>query len=127
MSFFDFNGVSDWNMMQQPMQQQGGFTPLAPNAPMQNPYGGSQLPGTQTPDLGNFEFPTGGLPEPLPAKFDSSSFQTAGLNAPQIPSTQSNDMFNLAGLARARSGQEPYERFMGGANFPQLPTGLLGA
>ena len=116
----------------QPQAQTLPFNPQSDGLMMQgvpyDPSQGQQLQGTQFPGLGGFEYPGGGGDdEPLPEIDDSmdSSMMEIGLSQGEAKDMGEGDMYKLMAAARQRSGQEPWERFMGYQGY-QLPTGLLG-
>ena len=70
----------EYNPMPKPNLGIPGMPGAQPQLPGQS-YGGTQLPGTQVPDLGGFNHPGDELPTPLDPKFDSTAFQQAGFGA----------------------------------------------
>ena len=114
---------SNYNPMPKPNLGTPGMPGAQPQQPGQS-YG-SQLPGTQVPDLGGYKHPEGGLPTPMEEEFDSSEFQKAGFGA-EAPELDGVGMAGLMAMAKGRSGQPDYEEFMKSRRYQGLPQGLLG-
>ena len=116
----------EYNPMPKPNLGIPGMPGAQPQQPgMGQPYGGSQLPGTQVPDLGGYKHPEGGLPTPMEEEFDSTAFQQAGYGA-EAPELDGVGMAGLMAMAKGRSGQPDYEEFMKSRSYQGLPQGLLG-
>jgi hypothetical protein len=93
---------------------------------MNQPYGGSALPGTQVPDLGSYKHPASALPTPLPQQSAMSKYgMSAGMGAQAQDPSQGIGMGQLQAMGK-RTGQKPYEDFMSSRGYKGLPYGLLG-
>tara|TARA_R110000803_G_scaffold210829_1_gene284070 strand:- start:15300 stop:15833 length:534 start_codon:yes stop_codon:yes gene_type:complete len=125
--------------MQQQQPQRQGQGMMQPQMNMQQPYGGSALPGTQAPQVGQQQWNMTGEQEMSDyermirdqikagqdeeAKAAGMPYRNAGMGA-QAKDMGDGGMSSIMAMAQGRSGQQQRQPMGPGTGY-QLPRGLL--